>query len=420
MVSIIKEFQQAKTFLGFSLLKLGSNCFIFLIPLILAKFFSPEQFGSYSLSMMIVYFFASLLLRPFGNPFVVFSNEEQKETQKISKTLTARLFFLSISFVLFIISIFVFRGYIAQFASITNIQVLFLFFVFTGLGIRQMFGSLFLALYQRLMNGIYDLLVGISMLFFLFGLYYFNLFSLEYIFLIFLLAPLVVTIFILPFIKRKSLFPLSFDVSSLKKMFDYSKWIILGGTAVYFIHWGDNLVLRMFVSFEEIGIYNFGYQVFKATIIISTFIPMYFLPFITRFIDDPEKISAYLFKKRIKILLFGSLCFILFFIFFPFLLNLIYGSTYQDSYNVTRILLIGSFFGLYRMFYHPLFNAMKKYKFIQLSQVCSFIINFSLNFIFVPLFGILGAAIATTITYISMAFFHELYFWKICKKKLRI
>ena len=34
-------------------------------------------------------------------------------------------------------------------------------------------------------------------------------------------------------------------------------------TAVYFINWGDNLVLRCFVSMEHIGVYNLGLNPYR-------------------------------------------------------------------------------------------------------------------------------------------------------------
>ena len=185
---------------------------------------------------------------------------------------------------------------------------------------------------------------------------------------------------------------------------------MMGLTAVYFINWGDNLVLRYFVSMEDIGVYNLGYQIFKGLIGVTFILNSYFLPFIAQNIDDKGKMKDYLYVKRPKIVIGGTLGIIIIYIMTPYVFNLIYGAVYGESVIVLRILLVGLIFNLYLVFYIPLFNSARKYKFIQTVNVIQVVLNICLDIIFVPEMGIEGAAIGTTIACFITIIFYEMYF----------
>jgi len=58
-------------------------------------------------------------------------------------------------------------------------------------------------------------------------------------------------------------------------LFVLAAWAVgtfFGALSMYLINWGDNFVLRSFVSFESIGVYNLGYQIFKGLILLVGFV----------------------------------------------------------------------------------------------------------------------------------------------------
>lgn len=404
------ELNQSKTFLSFSFLKIFGQGMAFILPLAIAKILSPEGFGSYSLSMMIVFFFTSAFIASSQTPFVVYANEELKKTEKINKSFSVQLLFLLCSIVFFMLLTFVFREYITNFAKISDLQLSFLFLAYLGIGLNSFIENLFLALNRRINHSLYFLLIGIVNVFLLLVFYFQNNLNLNTIFLIYFLSSIISTVIFFHLIDYKKLFPFVFDKELFIEMFQWTKWQIMGLTAVYFINWGDNLVLRYFVSMEEIGVYNLGYQVFKGLVSLTFILNSYFLPFVSQNINDKEKIRHYLYVKRPKIVVCGTLCIIFIYITIPYVFNSIYGSIYGASVAVLRILLFGLIFNLYLIFYIPLFNSAKKYKFIQTVNVIQIVINICLNIIFVPTMGIKGAAIGTTIAYFISIIFYEMYF----------
>jgi len=416
MKYIIKELKHGKNFIKFALLKILGQGFMFLVPLLVAKFLAPEAFGAYALSVMIIYFFTALLINSSQTPFIVYASQELRERNKINKTLTIRLIILVFSVAFFGLLSILFIRPLSGFATITTTQFLFLFIAYLGMGIRYFFESIFLALNKRLHHAIYGIINGIISVAFILILYFFFKLTLENIFLMFLIAPALASLFVLRWIKLDKIFPLVFDKVLFKKMFDYIKWTMMGGTAIYFISWGDNLVLRYFVSISDIGVYNLGYQIFKGIIILISVSKMYFLPSLSQNINDVKKIRNYLYNKRYKIMALGSIILALIMIVLPTIFTTIYGEEYKDSIPVMMTLLISSFFVLYRSFYSTLFEALKRYKFTQLADVFFVTLNILLDIIFVIKFGMVGAAVATAITYIASAVAYEIYFRKYCKK----
>ena len=65
---------------------------------------------------------------------------------------------------------------------------------------------------------------------------------------------------------------------------------------------------------------------------------------------------------------------------------------------------------IYVTLYAPVFNALKRYKFIETVNVCQVLANVILNVVMVRVYGIYGAAIATVLAYTGQAVLFELYF----------
>ncbi|MCD4705347.1 hypothetical protein K8R66_04715, partial [bacterium] len=212
MITIIKnELIQSKTFLSFSFLKILGQGMAFIVPLAIAKILSPEGFGSYSLSMMIVFFFTSAFISSSQTPFIVYANEELKKTGKINKAFSVQLLFLLYSIIFFIILTFIFSEYIINFAKISNLQLMFLFLAYLGIGLNSLVENLFLALDKRINHSWYFLVVGFTSLILLLFFYFKNNLNLSTIFLIYFISSIISTTFFLYQIDFKKLFPFVFD-----------------------------------------------------------------------------------------------------------------------------------------------------------------------------------------------------------------
>ncbi len=413
LTKLKNELNRSKTFMSFVSFKFVGEGLVFLLPLILAKFLSPTGFGSFSLSMMIVFFCSAILLTSSQTPFIVLAGEEFKRERSIKKSFTDQVIFFAISIFSFLLLTTLFNKPLLEFAGIADRQLLFLGVAYLGICIKVTVANTFLALNRRTEHSIYEFLTGLIAIFLIFVIYARYAIDFETVFMIYFISPVFATLLMLRKIDFNKILPLTFDIGIFKETFHWTKWQIMGLTAVYFVNWGDNLVLRYFVSMEEIGVYNLGYQIFKGMIGATFILNSYFLPFVTQNIDDKGKMREYLYVKRPKIMLIGVSCVIFIFITVPFVFNFIYGDVYSGSVTVIRILLVCIPFRIFDALYLPIFNSLKKYKYLQVANTVQVLLNILMDIVLVSHYGFIGAAAATTISYIIRSFINIIYFNKI-------
>ncbi len=419
LAKIKQQFVEGKTLLQFGFLKCFGQGFSMIVPLVIAKFFLSQQYASYILSRMIVFFFASLLISSTHTAFVVFSNQERADSGRINKTFSVEVTFLALSFCIFALVVFPFSKFITIFAKIGYVDLVFVSLAFLGISIKTFLGGLFLAMNERLRDAFVEFVFGLSNLILVVLFWFFFEINIRTVFLIYFISACLLFIMSMKMIDFKQLFPFRLEKEQVRGMFNFTKWIFMGTAAVYFVDWGDKFVLRYFVEFSDVGIYGFGFQIFKGLVVLFSVLGAYFLPFISANINNPEKIREYLYSKRPKIFSAAIVALICAYFMLPLGIKAIYGDTYQGSGKIFRILLPAVVFYLYTLFYVPIFNSLKRYKFVQLVNIIQVAANIPLNLILIPRYGMSGAAIATVTTYVIRAVIFEVYFLIKVKKLYR-
>lgn len=409
------EFHQGKTLLSYGLLRVGGLGFSFLIPIILAVYLTPEVLGIYSLGMMIVYFFNSTIILSSSKPTVIYGIEELSKSQKISRTITSRAIVLFISFIIFFLTILLLKNQIIRFTKLTEYQLFLLVPVFFGMIIENFVATVLIVLNQRIRESLFLFVTsGISIIFLIMTQYFWGI-TLEKLFPIFLISPMIAACFFLTKAEYEKIIPLTYDKDIFKQFIHYTRWMALGGTSLYMLNWGDNIILRKLATLEEIGVYNLGYQFFKGQIMILSIMRIYFLPFITQHIENKEKIANYLNIKKEKLMLLGLMFSVFLFFIIPEFVSITYKGQYEESIIVFRVLMIGGLCALYSMFYDAIFDGLKKYTFIQTITAVSVAVNLLLDYIFVSHIGFIGAAMATSISYFLLSCAKVFYFKKYCQ-----
>lgn len=150
MLKVIKKlFVEGRTLAAFTFIKALGQGLGMIAPLVIAKFFEPELFASFTLARMIVFFFVSLLIDSTIAGFIVFANQEKQSSGKINKSFTVECVFVALSFCLFTILVLPFSGYVIKFAKISYGDLLFVALAFLGMGLKSFACGLFLAMGRR-------------------------------------------------------------------------------------------------------------------------------------------------------------------------------------------------------------------------------------------------------------------------------
>ena len=178
----------------------------------------------------------------------------------------------------------------------------------------------------------------------------------------------------------------------------YGISVALGSLASQLMLASDNLMLSiMGQSLTEIGLYGVCSLIFvnilfiPSVILVTDFVYLSKLPF--------EKVKKYLFDYWFFIV-FPLIAICLIFIFWGgIVLKILFGEAYFQAGTTLKILTIGMFFGvMFRVPIGNLLNAKGLASFNVLISIVFCFVNIILNYIFIPVYGINGAAFATAIT----------------------
>jgi O-antigen/teichoic acid export membrane protein len=414
---IRKKTKQYEKFLLFYIVSLIGESIFYIIPLVIAKFTNPEFLGSVSVIQMITMLAITIFLTTSQTPIIVFAN---KKTSKRNQIFSIQLLTLSIALIASLIFL-IFSKQLINYASIDGLKIGAVISFYISLVLKSFFSNYLFSLNKKQLASIFTAINGVIILITILLINKTNSFNINNFLYTYLVATIISMLFFVKQLFRKDLLPIKFEKKVFTEILKWSVWQFFGLLSSYLINWGDNLILKIFVPIEEIGIYNLSYQFFKGLIGASFLINSYFLPFLSKNINNNNKVKRYFYEKRIKILFLTTLLTILIYIFTPLFIKIFYGERYLESIKILRILLIGFFFAFAGVFYLPFFNSSNNYQHVQKTNIIQLIINLSLDYILIKKYGIIGAAIATTTAYTLRFLIDTLYFKKIAKTiKLQI
>ena len=416
--TIIREIQQGKTLVAFLGLRMLGEGLTTVGPLVVASRLSPATFGSYTLAKMVLFLFLALLVTPSQTPFIVLASQERQRDGTMNKTFSVQLAFFAAALILFVLLTVALRGPLTAFAEIGPTDLLFVSGGFIGIAVKIFLSSIFMATDRRVTSSLVELVFGASNFLGIILLSLAGRITLQTVFATYLAASALTVVLFAGSIDFRAFRPLVLDRACLREMLAFTKWAVVAVVSVYFINSGDNLVLRYFVSMEEIGVYNLAYQVFKGVATPALMLNAYFLPFVSQHVDTAEKMRIYLFNKRPKIVALGVACIALLFTFAPSVLEPIYGDRYAETVVLLRVLLVGCVLALYGIFYEPILCARKAYSFAQAVNIAQLSVNLGLDILLVPRWGALGAAMGTVLGYLVRTLAMELYFRMKLKRAL--
>jgi len=206
----------------------------------------------------------------------------------------------------------------------------------------------------------------------------------------------------------KSTVPILFKVeaSSLKAMLVFSAPLVLSGIAVYFTLFADRWALRKFLGMDEVGIYSVAYRVATIVSLVILAFQMSLTPLVYQHYKETETpqtigdILCYFLILVLPLILFIG-------IFSPEIVSLI--STPEFHAAALLIPWLALSVVLMNIYvFSPGLGIAKKTHVVALINVIAAVVNVLLNLMWVPKFGMIGAAWATLCGAVVMA---SMYFW---------
>ncbi len=195
----------------------------------------------------------------------------------------------------------------------------------------------------------------------------------------------------------------------------FSLPLMFNTLAAYILGWTDTIMIGHFMNAREVGIYNTALPTANILGIIPIAILGVFIPIATElWIKHKKKDVENMYHRLTKWIAMSNLMVVaLIALFSKEIIETLFGQAYAEASIALPILLAGYFAFSLSQVPTNMLNVVKKTKTIFYNTLIAGGLNLILNFFLVQKFGLVGAAISTTISYMI---FTILCFGKVWKE----
>ncbi len=388
-----------------------SKVFMYLYRISIARYYGPEVYGLFSLAFMIMSFFVTFASLGFFEGILrfvpLYRSNQQKE--KISYLIKFTKSVLLISGIFSAALLYFGAEYISS-SFFHNPDLVIYLKIFAFLIPIQIFANFYFAVI-RAHEKIHSYSFGTNilqnivkflfiMLFIYLGITSFVAVPSSYLLGIFfgLIFAYLYCKFKLPyvFIKKSAK-----DKNKIRIDFFLYSWpLVLYGVLGSLMYWIDTFLIGYFESAYWVGIYNAAIPIALLLIFSPEIFMQLFFPLITREFSSRNFIVVKeLSKQTTKWIFTLNLPLTFLILLFPgIFINLLFGQDYLLAQTPLRILTLGYFILSISTVSNNLLLSKGKSKIILSNLIITSILNFILNFILIPIYGITGAAFATFIS----------------------
>ncbi len=393
-----------------------SKAFTYLYKVIIARQFGPEIYGVFSLATVILSFFITISFLGLSEGLLRYISiyRGKKEITKIRYLIKVSTMILVVSSVLSMALLFILSDFIS--INIFHNEELSIFLkIFSILIPLSVLSGIFLSLikayekismYSFIVNILQNVSRVILLVLFIFVGFKSRSIAWSYFFSILLIA-------IVSYIASKKYLPEVFGAVDLKdrqkskvirEVMAYS-WpiVFLGAIGSLFI-WIDSLVIGYLKNVSDVGFYNVASTIISLFGVAPELFMQLFFPLITKeFARKNFNLIKEISKQVNKwIFILNLPLFVIIFLFPGAVINLLFGPDYLVAETSLRILSVGAFFSSLIMILTNLLSMKGKSKIILVNIILASLLNLILNVILVQKFGIMGAAISTSLIWIIL------------------
>lgn len=225
------------------------------------------------------------------------------------------------------------------------------------------------------------------------------------------------TIIFIPFIENIILtkkIKFNFDIKYIKELIKYIKigWVPLLVTILTILNYKLDIIMlkNNNISLSLIGIYAVGIGLSEKIYIFSDAIKEILLSKLSNGENDNNvaKVIRYCFTITFILAILVA-------IISKYLINILYGNEYVEAYKITNITIIGSVFMIYFKLITQYNTVNNNQKYNLLFLIVGVLINYLLNNLLIPIYGMYGAGISTMLGYLISAILFIIYFHKTTK-----
>lgn len=364
------------------------------------RFLGPSLKGEYTFLLNIINIFALFLNLGIYQSYPYFQRNSHDDLYNRYINLCFFQFLAYLLIFLFVMSI------------INNFYIQFILIILPQFILNRQFSFVLLVKKPNLKNFI---LIFNQFTFTLsvFLIYLFANRSSHYMFLIIFLREIIlITIFFIIF--RNKIKPFKINFKQLWKSIKFGIFPMLTSVLIFLNSGIDIFILKIYVNFYEIGIYSVGVGLAAMGLLLTEA----FQDILYSKTSKNDSILEIKFSIKINLYI-STTIFILSLIFGQFIIEFLYGFEYRGAYWITVIFFIGNIPIIFFKLIMILFLAQGKTRLVFIIILISLCICLFLLFIFIPLYGIIGSAIAISISNLVAGLSFLIFFLKFEEVKVK-
>lgn len=397
--------------------KITTLCITMISAMLLSRFRTLEEYGTYSQLMMIISLSSSLFMLGLPNSINYFLARSETNIEK-QKFLNNYYTFTTILSILLGILLIYTTPVLSRYFKNKAIKS-FIYFLGIYPWTRVINSSIenILIVYQKTCSlALYKILNSTLLLLIIIIVKVFS-WTFEIYMVLLICVESIFTIIVYYLVNKYSgELKISIDVDMIKSILKFSIPIGLASVIGTINIELDKLIIGNILGTEQLAIYTNAAREMPVTI-IATSITSILLPQITRLLKDKKNDEAILLWGNATTISYAIICFLAigFFVFAKDVMILLYSDKYLEGIEVFRVynlllLLRSTYFGM-------ILNCKGKTKFILYSSITALILNCVLNYGLFILIGFNGPAIATLLSQMTINIAQLIYTSKIINIK---
>lgn len=376
--------------------------FSLVTTILIAQTLQPEGYGIFTLFLMATGICLTLFMNWPNAAIICYGKEEFIKEGLIRETFWARLLIFALSFIGITIVLFLIKDWLVTYIGISaqDFPLILLYIAFFSLG--EIFSNIFRAIGMVKLYGFNLFLkAGCQFVLLISFFFVFKGFTVTEIIILMIVSQVIVFLLPIMVLKINWIYPPKIEFQKIGKMISYSWPFIVSAASVILIGYVGTILIKYYLSSYDVGVYAVAYNnsilVFGIMLALNPVLFPLFMIFkvqnrydlIRTYIDKTTPIGIFLWSILISIVI----------IFSSLLIPFLFGNPYQNATLPFMILLAGVSFQSISGFYSSIYSAFEQTKSLVFISVLISLVNIAGMFLLIPVFGILGAAVATSIAY---------------------
>ncbi|MCX7546562.1 flippase [Xanthomarina sp. F1114] len=404
IIDISKGEFAKKTILSFILKILGLVLsYVFIV--IVSRYFGAEAYGRFSIAFTVLNIFALVFALGIPDATIKIVSDQTINSKFHFRKTSLRLIFISAlvgSFILYSLSEFLSSFYkddsLNKYFVICAIILTPL--ILLRLNYETLRGKNEIIRFGFLSHIIPFLVASVVLLI---AFYYYKIVEDSAVIVAYAFGVVIAFIFSLFWLKKDKNAQLRLKTYSARQLMHYSFPMLATSSFIFIMGWTDTLMLGYYNDKADVGIYNVVIRIARIAIIAITSINLVLAPKISELYSNSEfSKMRELITKSTKLIFIVTVPLVLVIIFANKFVLSIFGEDFIVGGVALIIVMISQLFNAISGSSGQVMNMTGNHKKLRNFTIYTAILNITLNFILIPLYGILGAAIATATSIIVL------------------